>query len=88
MADIPAANITSTERDLWGSAYMWKAKVKGNGAGTTITAPFGRILACWMGNIDDTAGTNYQLSFSGNVVTYGGAPTINKYHWLYVLGTD
>lgn len=88
MADIPAANITLKERISVGNLTLWKAKIYGDGTGVTVPTPITRIMGTWVGNIDETAGYSPALSTSGNVVTYGAAPTNTKYHWLYVLGTD
>lgn len=88
MADIPAANITLKERISLGSAILFKCMVKGDGSGVTIPVPLSRITGTWVGNIDEAAGYNPQISTSTNIVTYAAAPTNNKYHWLFCMGSD
>jgi hypothetical protein len=88
VADIAAANITLQERMILGNKLLWKAKVKGDGTGVTIPVPLGRIDSTWVGNVDETAGYQPAISTATNIVTYAAAPTINKYHWLFVLGSD
>ena len=85
MADIPAANITEALHISMGTLKGWKAKVKGDGTGVTISVPFARVEACWTGNIDDSSAIP-AISASSGVLTYASAPTINKYHYLFVVG--
>ena len=85
MADIPAANITKTLHFNMGTLKAWKALVKGDGTGVTISVPFSRVEVYWTQNIDDTSAIP-AISESSRVLTYAGAPTINKYHWLFVAG--
>jgi len=85
MADIPAANITKKLHFNMGSLKGWKALIKGDGSGTTITVPFGRVEAYWIANVDDTTPIP-AISESSGVLTYAAAPTNAKYHWLFVVG--
>lgn len=87
MADIPAANITLQERFILGNKLLWKAKVKSDGTGVTIPVPLGRLDGWWTKNIDDTSAIP-AVSGSSNIITYASSPTINKVHWLYVIGSD
>lgn len=86
MAAIPDANVTNRTHGQCGPIKVWIAKVKGDGSGTTFKVPFARVMGTAVGNIDETAGYNPQISASGNTLTYGAAPTNNLYHWLYVFG--
>lgn len=83
-----ALTIGAWERCSMGNKLLCYATVYGDGSTTTINVPMGRIEGCWVGNIDESAGYNPALTFSGQVVTYGAAPTSTKYHRLYVIGTD
>ena len=85
MADIPAANITKTLHFNMGSLKGWKALIKGDGTGVTVNVPFLRVEGCWTQNIDDSSAIP-AISASGGILTYASAPTINKYHWLFVAG--
>lgn len=85
MADIPDANVTHKLHINLGTLKCWKAKVKGDGTGTTISVPFGRVEIYWTQNIDDTSAIP-AITESSNVLTYAAAPTNNKYHWLFVAG--
>lgn len=84
MADIPSANITNALHMNHGSLKAWKAKIKGDGAGTTISLPFGRVEFYVIQNITETAAL--RATESGNIITYAAAPTNNLYHWLWVVG--
>lgn len=86
MADIPAANITNKVPNVCGALKMWQAKVKGDGSGVTLPVPFARVTGHAVGNIDETAGYNPQISFASGVITYGAAPTNGAYHWLTLWG--
>ena len=91
MADIAAANIGAWERSSWGNKYCCYAKIKGDGTGVTVQVPLGRIEAAWTNAIDDvTANVSIVpgISVSGRTVTYAAAPTQNKYHYLFAVGTD
>jgi hypothetical protein len=88
MADIAAANITFIGRYTAGNLFLEIYKVKGDGSGVTIPIRLGRPMASAVGNIDETAGYNPQVALTARVVTYGTAPTINKYHYLHIWGTD
>ena len=87
MADITAANITLQERLTLGNKLMWKAKVKGDGSGVTIPVPLGKVEGWWTKNIDDTSAIP-AISGATNILTYASAPTTNKYHWVFAIGTD
>jgi hypothetical protein len=87
MADVPTANVTLQERLVLGNKLLWSAKVKGDGTGVTIPVPLGKAEKCWTKNIDDTSAIP-AITMATNIVTYASAPTINKVHYLFVLGTD
>ena len=84
MADIPATSITKRLHFSMGTLKGWKALVTGDGTGVTITTPFGRVEAYWIGNVSDTSIA--AISESSGVLTYATAPTINCAHWLFVVG--
>jgi hypothetical protein len=71
-----------------GNKLMCYAKVTGDGSTTTINVPMGRIESAFVGNGDESAGYNPALTWSGQTITYGAAPTNTKYHYLHVIGTD
>lgn len=85
MADIPAANVDLKLHVNIGSLKMWKARVKGDGVGTTLKVPMGRVEGYWTQNIDDTTDIP-RISESSLTLTYASAPTSGKYHWLFVIG--
>jgi hypothetical protein len=85
MADFPEANVDLKLHVNFGNAKMWKARVKGDGAGTTLVVPLGRIEGYWTQNIDDTSAIP-RISHADSTLTYNSAPTNTKYHWLFVIG--
>jgi hypothetical protein len=87
VADIPAANITLQERLTLGNKLLWTAKVKGDGTGVTIPVPLGKVQKWWTKNIDDTSAIP-AITGATNILTYASAPTSNKSHNLFVIGTD
>lgn len=86
MSNIPAANVAQVFRTIDGNLIHLCYKVKGSTGATGLVAAMKSIYAALIGNVDDTAGINYQVTFSGGQVTYGGAPTNNKYHYLHLWG--
>jgi len=84
MADIPAANIDKKLHFSMGTLKGWKARVKGDGAGVTISVPFSRVEGYWVCTIDET--TAHKISESSGVLTYAAAPSNGLYHWLFVVG--
>ena len=72
----------------WGNKRVCFASVTGDGVVTTISVPLGKIEAAFVGNQTETAGYNPPLSWSGNVLTYGAAPSSTKIHTLFVVGSD
>jgi hypothetical protein len=96
MADIAAANIGAWEWVGSGNKYLVVSKVKGDGTGVTVPTPLHCINAAWTQAIDDIDGstklsavTGISISSSAHdgIITYASAPTSDKYHWLFVLGT-
>ena len=86
MADIPAANIDKTLHFSMGTLKAWKARVKGDGTGVTISVPFKRVEFVLTQPIDDSTIPAPVISASGNILTYAVTPTVNTYHWLIVAG--
>lgn len=70
-----------------GNYVLLVYKITGDGTSTSFVAQVKRVVSAWVGNGNENAGYNPQLSWSGNAITYGTAPTNNKYHYLHILGT-
>ena len=94
MADIPVANIGAWNWVSLGNKYLCISKVKGDGTGVTIPTPLNGIEAAWVQAIDDASANlpivpvvSISTTARNGIVTYAAAPTINKYHWLFVIGT-
>jgi hypothetical protein len=80
---------TLTERTILGSKLLWMGLITGTAGGeTVVTVPLSRVDKYWVGNVSESAGYDPLLSFSGNTLTYGTAPTSGAAHWLFVLGVD
>ncbi len=63
-------------------------KVEGDaGGGTTFEAALRTVRSHWICNITETqASQTLNVSYSGNTITYGSAPTSGDYHFLYLMG--
>ena len=91
MADIAAANVGTFDFVSLGNKRMVSSKVKGDGTGVTVNVPLARIDYAWVQAIDDVDGSTHLplvpgISWSGAIITYVSAPTINKYHQLFCVG--
>ena len=93
MADIAAANIGTWTRIGLGNAFLEICKIKGDGTGVTVNVPLRLVSSAWVQAYDDIDGSSKLpivpgITWATNIITYAAAPTINKYHYLFCIGSD
>jgi hypothetical protein len=80
---------TLTERTVLGSKLLWMGLITGTvGGETEVRVPLSRVDKIWVGNVSESSPYDPAISASGNLITYGTAPTNGATHWLFVLGID